>query len=95
MLDLEIRLQGEKFMAKQMCDFLPNKTNEQIRDKRKEKTYKLQVQQILSQSRLAIVTSEAGEQTGNGTLEVGGTSSAHPQYSRARRVHVRQGYCDT
>jgi hypothetical protein len=29
---LEIRLQGDKYIAKKMCEFFPNKTNKQIRD---------------------------------------------------------------
>lgn len=40
MLRLEISLQGEKCIAKEMTKYLPNKTNKQIRDKRTEKTYK-------------------------------------------------------
>jgi hypothetical protein len=31
MYDLEIRLQGERFIANKMCEYLPNKTNKQIK----------------------------------------------------------------
>jgi hypothetical protein len=43
MLELEILLQGEKFIAKKMCEFLQSKTNKQIRDKRAEATYRSQL----------------------------------------------------
>jgi hypothetical protein len=44
----EVKLQGEKCIAKRMCEFLPNKINKQIRDRRKQKTYKEQIRQLLS-----------------------------------------------
>jgi hypothetical protein len=47
MHDLEIRLQGERYIANRMCEYLPSRTNRQIRDKRREKTYKEQVSRLL------------------------------------------------
>jgi ABC-type arginine transport system ATPase subunit len=35
MLQLEKSLQGEKFIAKEMSKYLPNKTNKQIRERRR------------------------------------------------------------
>jgi hypothetical protein len=40
MLRLEIELQNERNIALKMCQYLPGKTNKQIRDKRAEATYK-------------------------------------------------------
>lgn len=40
MLDLEVRLRGERNVARAMLPFLPNKTIKQIRDKRNEQNYK-------------------------------------------------------
>jgi uncharacterized C2H2 Zn-finger protein len=40
---LEVRLLGERNVVKKMCEYLPNKTNKQIRDKRKEKTYREEI----------------------------------------------------
>jgi hypothetical protein len=48
MYDLEFRLRGKKNIASKMCEFLPDKTNKQIRDKRNEKTYKEHVTYLLS-----------------------------------------------
>jgi t-SNARE complex subunit (syntaxin) len=50
MHELEIRLKGEKFIANRMCEYLPNKTNKQIRDKRNEKTYKEQLKNLFERN---------------------------------------------
>jgi hypothetical protein len=47
MLELETLLQGERFIAKKMCEFLPTKSNKQIRDKRAEATYRAQMKDRL------------------------------------------------
>jgi hypothetical protein len=45
MLELETLLRGERFIAKKMCEFLPTKSNKQIRDKRAEATYRAQMKE--------------------------------------------------
>jgi hypothetical protein len=45
--DLEIRLQGERFIANKMCEYLRNKTNKYVKDKRNDKKHTDQVQRIL------------------------------------------------
>ncbi|KAI4475667.1 hypothetical protein M0804_014163 [Polistes exclamans] len=40
MLELEVRFQGSRMIAHKMTDFIPTKTNKQIRDKRNESAYK-------------------------------------------------------
>jgi hypothetical protein len=47
MLELETLLRGERFIAKKMCEFLPTKSNKQIRDKRAEATYSAQMKERL------------------------------------------------
>jgi uncharacterized C2H2 Zn-finger protein len=63
MHELEVRLRGERNIASKMCEFLPNKTNKQIRDKRNEKTYKEEIT-----NKLGIIPSERTSVTegGNG-----------------------------
>jgi hypothetical protein len=61
MYELEIQLQGKRFIAKEMCRFLPNKTNKQIRDKRAEWTYKEHICQLLEPNSPEEGTNEEGE----------------------------------
>jgi hypothetical protein len=61
MYELEIQLQGERFIAKEMCRYLPNKTNKQIRDKRAERTYKEHIRQLLEPNSPEEGTNEEGE----------------------------------
>jgi hypothetical protein len=63
MYDLEIKLQGEKQIADKMSEFLPNKTNEQIRDKRAEKTYKTRIKEILEQRSWESNRDDLGEES--------------------------------
>jgi hypothetical protein len=49
MLELEDRLQGMRFIAKEMTKFLPSKNNKQIRDKRSETTYRNQLKEFRAQ----------------------------------------------
>ncbi|XP_018319823.1 uncharacterized protein LOC108733232 [Agrilus planipennis] len=51
MLDLEIRFQNERHIAKCMEQFLPNKTLKQIRDKRTMESYKRRRDEVLSRAR--------------------------------------------
>jgi hypothetical protein len=48
MLRLELELHGERNIASKMCQYLPGKTNKQIRDKRAETTYMKQRQDLMS-----------------------------------------------
>jgi hypothetical protein len=48
MLDLVIQLLGKRFIAKEMALHLPLKTLKQIRDKRKEATYKRKRDELLT-----------------------------------------------
>lgn len=50
MLQLEMQLQGERFIAKEMTKFLPSKSNKQIRDKRSETTYRNQLRELMAQN---------------------------------------------
>jgi hypothetical protein len=58
MLELETLLQGERFIAKKMCEFLPTKTNRQIRDKRAEATYRSQMNDRLQSHKNTNETTE-------------------------------------
>jgi hypothetical protein len=48
MLRLEIELQNERNIAQEVCQYLPSKTNKQIRDKRADTTYKAQREERLN-----------------------------------------------
>jgi hypothetical protein len=58
MLELETLLQGDRFIAKKMCEFLPTKTNTQIRDKRAEATYSSQMNDRLQSHKNTNETTE-------------------------------------
>jgi hypothetical protein len=58
MLELETLLQGERFIAKKMCEFLPTKSNKQIRDKRSEATYRTEMKDRLQSQKNTTETTE-------------------------------------
>jgi len=49
MLQLEVRLRGERCVAQRMMEFLPAKTNKQIRDKRDRTSYRNRLREVLRQ----------------------------------------------
>jgi hypothetical protein len=85
MLELETLLQGERFIAKKMCEFLPTKSKKQIRDKRAEAKYRAQMKDRLQSQKNTMETTEgvrespqnANTEAVNG-LEGQGITSVNP-----------------
>jgi hypothetical protein len=66
MLRLETDLRNERNIAQQMCQYLPGKTNKQIRDKRAETTYKRKREERLNKQPI-IQTEDRREDLSGGT----------------------------
>lgn len=75
MYRLEHELAGERSVAKRMTEFLPNKTNVQIRSQRCEPAYKRERDAYLAQVRLRVASHATGEPGDYGSA----TSSASIQ----------------
>jgi hypothetical protein len=90
MLELETLLQGKMFIAKKMFEFLPTKSNKQIRNKRAEATYRAQMKDRLQSQknngnhrRGDRSPQNANTEAVNGLEDQGITSLRHP-YNHSR-----------
>jgi hypothetical protein len=102
MLQLEKSLEGEKFIAKEMSQYLPNKTNKQIRDKRAEKTYRKLLQERRAQEANSENLQDTEQRVNNGsTLGEEGKENVTSQTEDEREVdptinreQMRRVQCD-